>query len=98
MRRQHRGVNKLIAAPATEGKNSIEQAGCPAKQPKPLPPGFTDFHGLLKAVPLSERSARDKIKQGLIPSIRLPGGRRLLFHLPSVEKALLRFQKGGIPE
>jgi hypothetical protein len=31
-----------------------------------------------------------------IPSVRL-GGRRVLFHWPSIEAALLRKQKGGVP-
>ena len=61
-----------------------------------LPPNFTDFAGLLAAVPLSERTLRAEIKRGRIPAIRLPGGRRLIFHIPSVERALLRFQRGGI--
>jgi len=61
-----------------------------------LPAGITDFVGLCAAVPLSERTLREEIKKGRIPAIRLPGGRRLLFHMPSVEKALLRFQRGGI--
>lgn len=62
----------------------------------PLPPNFTDFEGLMAAVPLGPRTLREEIKKGRIPTIRLPGGRRLLFHLPSVERALLRFQRGGI--
>lgn len=62
----------------------------------PLPPNFTDFDGLMAAVPLGPRTLREEIKKGRIPTIRLPGGRRLLFHLPSVERALLRFQRGGI--
>lgn len=61
-----------------------------------LPSGITDFDGLAAAVPFSERTLRAKIKAGVIPVIRLPGSRRLLFHLPSVEKSLLRFQRGGI--
>jgi hypothetical protein len=69
-----------------------------AKKPAALPPNFTDFPGLLAAVPLGERTVREEIKKGRIPAIRMPGGRRLIFHLPSVERALLRFQKGGIPE
>jgi hypothetical protein len=61
-----------------------------------LPLGFTDFDGLRAAVPLSERTLRSEIKKGRLPAIRMPGGRRLLFHLPSIEKSLLRFQRGGI--
>lgn len=68
------------------------------REPQPLPPAFLDFRGLLGAVPLGERTLREEIKRKRIPAIRLPGGRRLLFHLPSVQKALLRFQEGGIAE
>jgi hypothetical protein len=89
-------VNILKADPATQGNNSTDQTGCPAKQPILLPPNFTDFTGLLLAVPLGERTLREEIKKGHIPAIRMPGGRRLLFHMPSVERALLRFQRGGI--
>jgi len=59
---------------------------------------FYGFDGLCAAVPLSPRTLRALIKQGLIPHIRMKGGRRLIFHGPSVNRALLRFQKGGIPE
>ena len=61
-----------------------------------LSPSFTDFDGLLKIVPLGARTVRERIKRGQIPSILLPGGRRRLFHIASVEKAMLRFQTGGI--
>lgn len=62
------------------------------------PPGFTDFAGLLAIVPLSERTLRAEIKKGRLPAIRLPGGRRLIFHLASIEKSLLRYQRGGIAQ
>lgn len=98
MERQRGGVNRLNTDPATQGKNFTNIAGCLDKQPAALPPDFTDFPGLLAAVPLGERTMREEIKKGRIPAIRMPGGRRLIFHMPSVERALLRFQQGGIPE
>lgn len=61
-----------------------------------LPNGFFDFQQLRNFVPLSERTLRSLIKRGIIPHIRLRGGRRLIFHGPSVERALIRFQRGGI--
>jgi hypothetical protein len=61
-----------------------------------LPTGFLDFRRLLDFVPLGERTLRDLIKRGIIPHIRVKGGRRLLFHTESVERALVRFQRGGI--
>jgi len=84
----------LLQVPAVEIKTPDH--GDSAAKDRALPSGITDFPGLAKAVPLSPRSLRTGIKEGLIPVIRLPGGRRLLFHLPSVEKALLRFQRGGM--
>jgi hypothetical protein len=62
-----------------------------------LPSGFFDFQQLRGFVPVSERTLRVMIKNEIIPHVRIKGGRRLLFHGPSVERALLRFQKGGIP-
>lgn len=59
------------------------------------PTTFISFNALLAAIPLSERTLREEIRRGRIPTIRLPGGRRLLFHLPSVTAALLRHQHGG---
>jgi len=66
--------------------------------PPENPDALLDLTGLKGRVPLSERTLRVGIKDGLIPVIRLPGSRRLLFHWPSVEKALLRFQRNGIPD
>lgn len=65
--------------------------------PAPLPPPFTDLRGLASHLPMyGERNLRDLIKRGIICSIRPPGSRKLGFHLPSVEAALLRYQKGGV--
>jgi len=67
--------------------------------PKPnLNSGFYGFQTLCAEVPLSPRTLRQLIKDEIIPHIRVKGGRRLLFHGPSVSRSLLRFQKGGIPE
>jgi len=74
-------------APALTAKKFTQQA---------IPPGFLSFRDLLAVLPLSERTARAEIQRGRIPVIRLPRSRRLLFHWPTVEKALLRFQRGGI--
>src|SRR5436190_3539564 len=61
------------------------------------PTPFTDFEGLARHVPFQKpRSLRQMIKAGVIPVVRPPGSRKLGFHLPSVEAALLRFQRGGI--
>ena len=96
-----RMTNKLLNKTQATTDNGTKLNNLAAESPQPtaspsLPQGITDFPGLVKAVPLSPRSLRTGIKEGIIPVIRLPGGRRLLFHLPSVEKALLRFQRGGM--
>jgi hypothetical protein len=57
---------------------------------------FADFNGLHSNLPMySERSLRGFVRAGVIPSIVLPGGRKRLFHLPTVEAALRRRQTGG---
>ena len=56
---------------------------------------FIDFATLRLRVPMCERSLREAVRKGLIPSIVLPGTRRRLFHWPSVEAALKRHQQGG---
>ena len=55
---------------------------------------FIDEKQLLARLPVSRRTLFNWRATGKIPSVRL-GGRRVLFHWPSVEAALLRKQKGG---
>jgi len=59
--------------------------------------GFIDEKQLLKLLPVSRRTLFSWRTTGKIPYVRL-GGRRVLFHWPSVEAALLRMQKGGVYE
>lgn len=62
----------------------------------PIPAdGFLSFEQILPRLPVGARLAREWTRTGIIPSIRLPGSRRVLFHWPSVESALLRRQRGG---
>jgi predicted site-specific integrase-resolvase len=49
---------------------------------------------LLKRVPVSRRTLFNWRCSGKLPFVNL-GGRRNLYHWPSVEAALLRLQKGG---
>ena len=92
----------------TTAKQQNETPGCATVAIHPqgeilLPPkyaaNFTDFAGLHKTVLpfFSERSLREAIRKGVIPSITLPNGRKKLFFLPSVIAALRRFQTGGQP-
>ena len=56
--------------------------------------GFIDEKQLLARLPISRRTLFNWRTTGKIPCVRL-GGRRILFHWPSVEAALLRYQRGG---
>ena len=78
----------------TESPNNI--AGGAASTTQASTP-FTDFDGLMKHLPMyGERSLRELLKKKILPTIRPPGSRKLAFHLPSVDAAMMRFQRGGI--
>jgi predicted site-specific integrase-resolvase len=55
---------------------------------------FIDEKQLLARLPVSRRTLFNWRTTGKIPCVRL-GGRRILFHWPSIEAALLRHQRGG---
>ncbi len=53
---------------------------------------FVGFDGLATFLPMYKpRTLRDHIKHGVIPTVRV--GRKLAFHLPTVEAALMRRQR-----
>lgn len=81
----------------TTTENTTGLADGAGTAPKLMPVGetFLGFEKLLPRLPVGERSVREWTRQGIIPSIRLPGSRRVLYHWPSVEAALLRQQRGG---
>jgi predicted site-specific integrase-resolvase len=56
--------------------------------------GFIDEKQLLARLPISRRTLFIWRATGKIPYVNL-GGRRVLFHWPSVEQALLRHQRGS---
>jgi predicted DNA-binding transcriptional regulator AlpA len=63
-------------------------------EPKQTPSGeagFIDEKQLLTKLPISRRTLFNWRASGKIPCVRL-GGRRILFHWPSVEAAILRYQ------
>jgi len=63
-------------------------------EPKQTPlseAGFIDEKQLLAKLPISRRTLFNWRTSGKIPCVRL-GGRRILFHWPPVEAALLRHQ------
>jgi len=77
-----------------DSKCDLEVVTAPVPPVAPSP--FTDFDGLVRHLPAyGQRTIRTLVKRGLIPCVRLPGTRKLNFHIPSVEAALLRYQEGG---
>ena len=70
--------------------NEIEKQTTPAN----TTPDFINEQELLRRLPVSRRTLFSWRMTGKIPFVRL-GGRRVLFHWPSIEAALLRKQNGG---
>jgi len=56
---------------------------------------FLTADELLERLPLGRGSLRARMKDGTIPFIKNPGGRKLLFFWPAVCEALQRQQRGG---
>lgn len=83
-----------------KSKNQRLEAAKPQEAATPNAPSpFTDFPGLVRHLPMyGARTLRTLVKRKIIPSVRPPGTRKLGFFLPAVERALLRFQHGGIEE
>jgi predicted DNA-binding transcriptional regulator AlpA len=79
-------------------KYNPENTHCMGSEPNQTPSseaGFIDQKQLLARLPISRRTLFNWRTSGTIPCVRL-GGRRILFHWPSVEAALLRYQRGGV--
>ena len=55
--------------------------------------GFINEQELLRRLPISRRTLFNLRMSGKIPCVRL-GGRRVLFHWPTIETTLLRQQRG----
>jgi len=73
-----------LAAPAAEQPGTAE------------PSPFVGFAGLARHLPMFKpRTLRALVARGVIPCVRPPGTRKLTFHLPSVDAAMLRYQRGG---
>jgi predicted site-specific integrase-resolvase len=56
--------------------------------------GFIDTETMLQRLPISRRTLATWRTSGKIPFVNVTG-RRVLFHWPSVESALLRLQRGA---
>ena len=90
----HAGFVENPACAVVQPTAGLTRREPPAAQP--LGEGaFLSFEQLLPKLPVCARSAREWTRTGVLPSIRLPGSRRRLYHWPSVEQALLRRQSGG---
>ena len=81
-----------VAAETAKIETARPQQAATARPSSP----FTDFAGLVRHLPAyGPRTLRALVKRRVIPCVRPPGTRKLNFHLPSVEAALLRYQQGG---
>jgi predicted DNA-binding transcriptional regulator AlpA len=78
----------LSASQIQPANSDVPEEGVPNKT------CFIDEKQLLARLPISRRTLFNWRTTGKIPCVRL-GGRRILFHWPSVEAALLRNQRGG---
>jgi hypothetical protein len=56
---------------------------------------FLDFAALKPRIPVCERTLRDWVRTGKIPSVKMPGSRRRLFFWRDVAAALRRHTQGG---
>jgi hypothetical protein len=63
----------------------------------PSEAGFLDETQLLRRIPVSRRTLSNWKSRGAIPFCKLAGGRRCLYHWPTIEAALLRHQRGALP-
>jgi predicted site-specific integrase-resolvase len=70
------------------------QIGSEGNQTSAIKADSIDEKQLLEQLPVSRRTLFSWRKAGKIPHVRL-GGRRIIFHWPSVEATLLRNQRGG---
>ncbi len=77
-------------------KNAIDRKPTPAGEPtrtaQPPEGGFINETELLRRIPVSRRTLFQWRTSGKLPFVRV-SGRRIIFHWPSVEAALLRQQK-----
>jgi hypothetical protein len=83
-------------------RNGLKAAAEPANNGSSQAPAealeFLNERQLLARVPISPRSLRNWRSRKVIPFIRPPGSRRILFHWPSVESSLRRQQVGVVSE
>jgi hypothetical protein len=78
-----------------ETQTESESSKTQTERAPAVEPGFIDEKELLTRLPISRRTLWQWREDGKIPCVRLPGGRRVIYHWPSVRSALLRRQNGG---
>jgi len=83
-----------VVAPGGEGRPKAEFTP-PEFKALTGEAGFISESQLLERIPISRRSLGNWKKRQLIPFIRLPGTRRVLYSWPSVSDALRRMERGG---
>jgi hypothetical protein len=95
-------ANEHKTKPASRDKTPTENCTHPAALPHEYEPrregdlkNFINERELLRNLPVSRRTLWNYRATGKIPFVRL-GGRRILYHWPSVEAALLRNQRGDV--
>jgi len=75
-------------------KNDVPRTALPSDVGKAPPAQFIDQDEFLRRIPISRRTLATWRFSGKIPYVALTG-RRVLFHWPSVEAALLRAQRNA---
>ncbi len=75
------------------GDNIEQPATQTATEQPPAPKEFLTTEELLLKLPVCRKTLFSYCAKGKLPSVKL--GRRVLFHWPSVQAALIRQQRGG---
>ncbi|MGO9202442.1 MAG: hypothetical protein ACLQM8_18105 [Limisphaerales bacterium] len=88
-----------IIADAAPPRQSTTEAVPATSTPAALAPAaggdwLTELD-LLQEIPVCRRTLKQWRDAGVLPFVRLPGSRRIIYHRASVEAALLRHERGG---
>lgn len=84
------------AAERAETAATIQPEATPTAPPVTNPSPFVGFGDLARRYPFyKERTLRELVKRKILPTCRPPGSRKLVFHVESCDRALLRYQRGG---
>ena len=82
------------AETTTDSQPQTRRGVLVAQTPPGETAGFIDSGEMLKRIPVCLATLQNWRRAGNIPFITGPG-RRVLYHWPTVEQALLRMQRGG---